>query len=85
MEDLKRSVTNAGLSLVSFGYLDMPPFPPGLKWAGLKKPTTSKRGIQSVLAMALTLWSHSEKVLGFLKAKNAHIVYFIAEMDSNRI
>lgn len=82
LTDLSKS---SNLELLASGYIDMPPFPPGLKWAGSRRRTTLNRGLQKVMMSFLTLWSHLENALGFLKAGNSHMVYCISKTVAGHV
>ena len=79
LSEMRGLMMNAGFRLIDSGYVDMPPLPPGLKWEGLRKPSASRKGVQSIALRLLALWSHTEKALSPLKPRGAHIVYSIGQ------
>ena len=77
LEELTNLCVAAGYEPLDYGYVDMPPFPPGLKQKK-KNGVRRKDAKLELLAEVLNVWSVIERYLprGIVK-KQAHIVYFI--------
>lgn len=75
--ELKSLCCSGGYHAVDYGYVDMPPFPPGLKQKkaqGVTKPS----GKMKLLSKGLNVWAKLEnKFPQGLTSKQAHIVYFM--------
>lgn len=62
------------------GFLDMPPFPPGLSRSPDKRNEAAKSRFEALLMRALEVYSLCENVVPkFIKEKIAHIVYIVAK------
>lgn len=69
-----------GGHLVASGYIDMPPFPPGLKKSRIYAPWSSTKN--RLLMKMLEIWCASEKIFpNDVKRKVAHIVYAYLRSD----
>jgi len=70
----------ANMSIYDAGYLDMPPFPPGLSRSQEKRQQASENRLEGFLMKILGLYCYFEKFFpGFVKKKIAHITYFMAK------
>jgi dihydroflavonol-4-reductase len=77
LEELKNLCVAAGYELLDYGYVDMPPFPPGLKQK--KKNGDERKDTKlELLTEVLNLWSMIERYIPYgIVKKQSHIVYFI--------
>jgi hypothetical protein len=68
------------ITLYDYGYIDMPPFPPGLSRSKEKRDQAAKSRLEAFLMKGLEIYSLCENVIpNQLKEKIAHIVYVLAE------
>jgi hypothetical protein len=75
LEELYKLGEKAGWERLAGGYIDMPPFPPGLE---LEKEKRENRLLKTVLPVGLEVWVRTERFWpGGLKKKNAHLVYVV--------
>lgn len=71
---------HSGVSIYDFGYIDMPPFPPGLTRSHEKRELASKSRVEAFLMKGLEIYSLCEDIIPkFVKEKIAHITYFMAK------
>jgi hypothetical protein len=69
-------------SLYDYGYLDLPPFPPGLCRSQEKREQASGSRLEAFLMKGLELYSLCEKIIpDIFKAKVAHIAYVIVKKN----
>jgi len=74
LSQMKNLSKNTDLNILGSGYLDMPPFPPGLRKPG----GSEKRGglLDSVFPPSLKLWTYFERACpNVIKSRASHIVY----------
>lgn len=65
-------------SIFDYGYIDMPPFPPGLSRSHNRREQAARSSLEAFLMKGLQTYSLFEDVLPtFVKRKMAHIVYVI--------
>jgi hypothetical protein len=70
---------NHGLNIFDYGYVDMPPFPPGLTRSREKRMEAAESRLEGFLMKGLEIYSRFEDLVPtFLKEKAAHIVYVMA-------
>lgn len=68
------------MSIYDHGYLDLPPFPPGLCRSQEKREQASASRLEAFLMKGLELYSLGEKIVpDILKAKVAHIAYVMVK------
>jgi len=66
-------------TLYDYGYIDMPPFPPGISRSQDKREKASRSRIESFLMKGLEIYNLSEDIIPtFIKRQIAHIVYVMA-------
>jgi hypothetical protein len=64
------------LAIYDYGYLDAPPFPPGLSRSQDKRQQAAQSSFESFLMKGLEVYGRCENILpNFIMRKNAHIVY----------
>lgn len=78
LSDLTVMAKMAGWNVVFSGYLDMPPFPPGLTAGNLKKPKWYYWPVKFSACVFLNAWASFEGWMSPLKPKHAHMVFCIA-------
>lgn len=65
-----------GLKIFNYGYIDLPPFPPGISRSKEKRAKVSESRIDSILMKGLELYGRFENYLPkMIKRRIAHIVY----------
>jgi hypothetical protein len=70
---------NPEATLYDYGYIDMPPFPPGLSRSQDKRDQAAKSRIEAFLMKGLEIYSLCENIIPkFIKKKVAHIAYVMA-------
>ena len=73
-----------GYRIIDEGYVDMPPFPPGLKRRSKTPARRSCRHLQDkIIVRLLDAWSRVEKVYTVFKIRNSHIVFVMAATPPN--
>ena len=66
----------AGIQMYDHGYIDIPPFPPGVSRSQKKREKASKSWAVKTFMKGLEIYSHLENMLpSRVKEKQAHIVY----------
>ena len=70
---------------VDYGYIDTPPFPPGLKWSNSR---SKKRKVNSIILKVLfkflNTWAIMEKYIPKIILKNrSHMIYFVGKRRSD--
>lgn len=71
---------NSSAYLYDYGYIDMPPFPPGLSRSPEKREKASKSRFEIFLMNSLQLYSLCEDIIpNFIKKKIAHIIYVMVK------
>jgi len=80
LEELLRNIgEHTDMRIYEAGYVDMPPFPPGLSRSQEKRKQASEDRLEGILMKILALYCSFENLFpGFVKKKMAHITYFIA-------
>jgi hypothetical protein len=68
-----------GWTIFDYGYVDLPPFPPGLTRSQEKREQAGKSRLETFLMKGLEIYSRTEDIIPlFLKEKFAHIIYVMA-------
>jgi hypothetical protein len=66
--------------IYDYGYIDMPPFPPGLSRSQDKREQAAESRLESSLMKGLEIYSLCENLIPkFIKEKIAHIVYIMVK------
>jgi hypothetical protein len=74
-----------GLRVLSSGYCDIPPFPPGLQRSSEAKENAMHSPIESVAMRVLQWWCHGERWMpGFVQKRWAHLVYVALDLRKSR-
>ncbi len=69
----------SGMVIHDYGYIDMPPFPPGLTRSQEKRDKAAKSRIESILMKGLECYSLFEDAVPIdLRQKKSHIIYIMA-------
>jgi hypothetical protein len=69
------------IQILDCGYLDMPPFPPGLSRAQEKREQAVENNFENLVMKGLELYCLLEDIWpGFIKKKIAHIAYIMAKI-----
>jgi hypothetical protein len=78
VNQLKDSVKRDNFEIFSTGFIDAPPFPPGIKRTNEQRGKLQNSLFGKTMMLFLTLWAFLEKILPkpFLK-KKAHLVYLL--------
>jgi hypothetical protein len=72
-----------GYQIVDEGYVDMPPFPPGLKTKSRNRASGTHRALQDkIVIRLLDGWSKIERLSTGFKPGNSHIVFVMAAANS---
>ncbi len=75
---------DSSFDIFDYGYLDMPPFPPGLSRAQEKRKKAAESRLEAFLMKGLEIYSMCESITPkFIKKKKAHIVYVLAKASSH--
>jgi len=75
---------DAEKTIYDYGYIDMPPFPPGLTRSQEKRVQASESRLETFLMMCLQIYCLCEGIIPKpLKKKIAHIVYIMAKIGNN--
>jgi hypothetical protein len=70
--------TRAGLQVLESGYLDLPPFPPGIRRSEEAKAKASTSLLARLAMVMLEGWGRIERHLpGGLKRRHSHLVYVV--------
>lgn len=81
LEDLLEGFREGGSggTIFDYGYVDMPPFPPGLTRSQGKREQAAESRIEAFLMKGLEIYSLFEDMIPlFIKEKLAHIVYLMS-------
>lgn len=79
-ELLRRCQEHSEVRIYDYGYVDIPPFPPGLTRSQEKRQRASESWLECLLMKGLETYSLCEDLLpNVLKAKIAHIIYVMAK------
>jgi hypothetical protein len=82
LDDISSLMTLAGLTLEDAGFVDMPPFPPGLTLSQAKREHVKQARWQGPALAALQLFCRAEGSLPrAAKRPFAHIVYAVGRVD----
>ena len=66
-------------SAVVSGYIDMPPFPPGITRSDEQREQATQGAFEAVVMGGLRVYAHGERLLpGALRRRQSHIVYALA-------
>ncbi len=69
-----RSLTRGRLSIT--GYIDMPPFPPGITRSDAQREQATQGALEGGVMSGLRVYAHGERFLpGALRRRQSHIVY----------
>jgi len=82
LEDLLKHFSGRGAdeTIYDCGYIDMPPFPPGLTRSQEKRVQASESALETFLMMCLQIYCLCEDIIpDVVKKKIAHIVYVMAK------
>lgn len=78
VEQLEESVRGYGWKAFSNGFIDVPPFPPGIKRTESQRSNLLNSFFGKFLIVFLTVWANLERFLPrFVLKKKAHIVYIL--------
>jgi hypothetical protein len=76
LPDLAATCRQAGLTVREAGYLDLPPFPPGLQRSDEAKEKAAESRVERLIMRGLEWWSLGERFLPrFVKRRFGHIAY----------
>jgi hypothetical protein len=76
LPDLVTTCRQAGLTVCEAGYLDLPPFPPGLQRSVEAKEKAAESRLERLVMQGLEWWTEIERfVPHFVKRRFGHIVY----------
>ncbi len=80
LPDLIAVCRQAGLTVRQAGYLDIPPFPPGLQRSAEAKEKAAESRIERFIMRGLEWWVRSERILPrFVKRRFGHIAYVVLQ------
>jgi len=82
LEELLKHFSGGGAdgTIYDYGYIDMPPFPPGLTRSQEKRVQASESAFETLLMMCLQIYCLCEGIIPKpVKKKIAHIVYVMAK------
>jgi len=80
LDELKKLCMEANYKLISYGYIDMPPFPPGLKQKKMGKFGISNMKMNFFFKILLIAWSILErKIPPAILKKQSHMIYFVGK------
>lgn len=81
LSDLKKNIFPL-LNLQEYGYIDFPPFPPGIKRSDEQREQANSSIFVRFFMFCLTIWCWLEKCWpNFIKKNWAHIIYFVSENE----
>jgi hypothetical protein len=76
LPELVAACTQAGLTVRQAGYVDLPPFPPGIKRSAEAKEKAAESRLERLAMRGLEGWAWGERLLPrFLKRRFAHLAY----------
>jgi nucleoside-diphosphate-sugar epimerase len=82
LQDISSLMAPAGLTLEDMGFVDMPPFPPGLTLSQAKREQVTRARWQGPALATLNLFCRAEAALPrAAKRPFAHIVYVVGRVD----
>lgn len=71
---------DSGARIFEYGYLDVPPFPPGLARSQEKREQAAESRLEALLMKGLETYSLCERIMPkFIKKKKAHMIYVLAK------
>jgi len=80
-EEVKRAI-NDRMKIVSKGYLDFPPFPPGLQRSETARQRAADSKLERIAMKSLEWWGIIEIFFPpFIKKRQSHIIYFIIRLN----
>lgn len=80
LSDLVAKCRQAGLTVREAGYMDVPPFPPGLRRSSEAKEKAAGSSLGRVMMVGLECWIRGERFLPcFVKRRFGHIAYVFLE------
>lgn len=80
LPDLVAACQQAGLTVQDAGYLDVPPFPPGLQRSTEAKEKAAESPVERFIMNTLEWWVRGERLLPcFVKRRFSHLVYVFLE------
>lgn len=80
LPDLVAICRQAGLRVREAGYLDVPPFPPGLQRSTEAKEKAAEGSIERLIMLGLEWWVRGERFMPrFVKRRFGHIAYVLLE------
>lgn len=75
----QQSVVRRPSSVALSGYIDMPPFPPGITRSDEQREQATQGAFEATVMGGLRLYAHAEGLLpGALRQRQSHIVYALA-------
>jgi len=78
LADLAQACVGAGLQVHGSGYVDMPPFPPGLQRSAEAKERAVRSGPEQLAMRALEVWAHLERFMPrSIQRRWSHLVYVL--------
>jgi hypothetical protein len=80
---LQYQLNQTGWKVSDSGYLDIPPFPPGMTAKGIRENNWKNNVIQNCMCFVLNCWSRFDKRLAAEFPQYAHMIYCVAESDKN--
>jgi hypothetical protein len=82
LAELVDACAQAGLTVCGAGYVDLPPFPPGITRSDEAKEKAAKSRLEHFVMRGLEGWTWGERFLPrFLKRRFAHLVYVWLQSD----
>jgi hypothetical protein len=82
LAELVEACAQAGLTVRGAGYVDVPPFPPGIKRSDEAKEKAVESTVERFAMRGLEWWAQAEQLLPrFLKRRFAHLVYVWLQSD----
>jgi hypothetical protein len=77
---LKYCLKHSETRIYAYGYIDMPPFPPGVSRSQEKRDRAANSSFETFLMKALEIYNICEDITpNFIKAKFAHITYIMVK------
>jgi len=80
LPDLAATCRQAGLTVREAGYLDVPPFPPGLQRSAEAKEKAAESRVERLIMRGLECWIQIERFLPrFVQRRFGHIIYIFVQ------
>jgi hypothetical protein len=77
---VRRRATGVALSVVSSGYIDMPPFPPGITRSAAQREEATSGRFEALVMWGLERYAHIERFFPHsVRRRQSHIVYAFVE------